>query len=316
MSLESSLQRHREDAIKWKRSVLKIKLDASTEMLSCEESNARRAHILQDALRNEESRSRRLEESLACSRAEVAHERHLRVVLEKKAEERSRQFDSAESSLRMEMEELRKRAGALKIDAVSAMESLRERTMQADVLRDTLNALESKEEMALHNRVANLTTQFVTQKSLSGELQIELNRLRNVAIDVTSRERLRRRQRDTCSRDDNVTSQLALRQVPIFQRRLDQVQDDLSAEQRECVRGVRSFTYITDSLTYITDSLTESNTGALKTTVGGCQNRCQDCESTIAGSTRRKKRRYATRGDVYGETKTRTRTTRIGGTVS
>ena len=315
MSLESSLQRHREDAIKWKRSVLKIKLDASTEMLSCEESNARRAHILQDALRNEESRSRRLEESLACSRAEVAHERHLRVVLEKKAEERFRQFDSAESSLRMEMEELRKRAGALKIEAVSAMDSLRERTMQADVLRDTLNALESKEEMALHNRVANLTTQFVTQKSLSGELQIELNRLRNVAIDVTSRERLRRRQRDTCSRDDNVTSQLALRQVPIFQRRLDQVQDDLSAEQRECVRSVfdRSLTF-TDSLTL------NQHTGTLKTTVDGCQNRCQDCKSTIAsptrGTKRGTKRRYATRGDVYGETKTRTRTTGIGGTVS
>ena len=241
MSLDSSLQRQREDAAKWKWNILKSKLDASAEMLSCEELNAKRSHILQDAIRNEESRSRRLEESLARSRAEVAHERHLRVVLEKKADERSIQYESAESSLRMEVEELRKRAGVLKIEAVSAIESVRERTMQADVLRDTLGALESKNEMPLHNRVANLTTQLMTEKRISGELQIELNRLRNVAIDVTSRERLRRRQprfgtSGSSSQDENVSSQLALQQVPVLQRRLDQVQDDLSAEQRECVR--------------------------------------------------------------------------------
>ena len=141
MSLESSLQRHREDAIKWKRSVLKIKLDASTEMLSCEESNARRAHILQDALRNEESRSRRLEESLACSRAEVAHERHLRVVLEKKAEERSRQFDSAESSLR----EMRNEKSWCVEDRSSLSNGVFERENCKQILRDTLNALEREE---------------------------------------------------------------------------------------------------------------------------------------------------------------------------
>ena len=39
--------------------------------------------------------------------------------------------------------------------------------MQADVLRDTLGALESKNEMPLHNRVANLTTQLMTEKRIS-----------------------------------------------------------------------------------------------------------------------------------------------------
>jgi len=239
-NLESSLQRQKDESLKWKRAVLKTRFETSAEMLSCEESNARRAHILQDALRNEESRSRRLEENLAGVRAEIAHERHLRVVLEKKAEERARKYESAESSLRVEMEELRKRSGALKIEAMSAMESLRERTMQVDVLRDTLSAFEDRDggnDESLHKRVASLTTQFVTQKSISGELQIELNRLRNVAIDVTSRERLRRRRERRRREDGDVlSSQLALKQVPVLRRRLDEVQDDLIAEQRECVR--------------------------------------------------------------------------------
>ena len=107
MSLDSSLQRQREDAAKWKWNILKSKLDAPAEMLSCEELNAKRSHILQDAIRNEESRSRRLEESActfscgSCARATSSC-----CLGEKGRRTINTIRESAESSLRMEVEEI------------------------------------------------------------------------------------------------------------------------------------------------------------------------------------------------------------------